>query len=1204
MKRLCLFLFNVLFASSIAFTQPLNDDCSNSTILIRQSGNICNSSVAATTVSATRSSQSSTSGVLNFDDDVWFSFTLGAGQTSAVIRFSGTAITGTNNGLIMELWGSDCSTYASYSKFTGPNPTNFDWNLAGLTAGASYKIRVATDNIVSRATFNICFLAGPANDDCSNATILTPVEGVNTCTFTPGILDGSTSQATPSSQTSGDATGKDDDVWFQFTTQSTSKNYKVDISNDTYTNGVGTPVIELWQQCGDATFVSWYPNTATANLGILPANTTYKLRIYTYGTTTRFAGLNICVSYQTPPPPNDGSFTASTISLSNNNTCTNIVTGGTTLGATPDFVPTCSGAPSISTAKDVWYKFIATTLTATFEIRNKTLVAGTSNLMWMQVFESSNTNPKLCVANNTADVLVFDGSSAATTLTPGTTYYLRVYNDDPASACTFDICNYLPKGPSYDECSMAVNLQVSTNEYCNNSVKLTNDNATTSTIAVPACASNVFNDVWVKFTAPSFLPATGLRFSIQNFQLSSGSNPNLQYAVYSGNCAGLTYLSCDALPTLTAGVTYYIRIFSAYGSGTGSFDVCLSPNPTALINTTCNLATTLVATTDQLATFTYGTTYGLPTVNTILDCFGTPGSPNKSVWYKFVATATTHYVEFKDMLQLDLNANALGFRVTTGACPTTDLPTPVCVSNILYQNQTLTGLTIGQTYFIEVMENTFNGGAVSYKLRVISTGSPANDEATGSTLLIQNPTCSETDGSFRFSTLSATPPTSLGATYDKDVWYKFQAAATSATVTVSGRLVTPRLAFYNASGTTLFDAGAEDYSYTLTGLTIGNFYTIRVLNTAGGSGIGSQNDFKICVSGVPSTSVIVTATPISCLTNDNIVISTNSNRWLHFTRGGNLIASVFDGATMGNMTAKYFINSGAVRVSDGIEYMDRNLEITPATQPLIPVKVRFYFTKAEFDAFVGANDGDANDAYWLNDLKVAKFSSLACQSVIGASGETMLNIDGYGSLTPTAYYIDVIVPSFSGFYLKNVNGSVILPVNCLNFSYKLNRNDVQLFWNTDNEVNNSHFIVEKSFDGVSFSSIGNVPATTNSNYLYTDANATGKTVYYRLKQVDKDGKMQIICSVLNVAAATNTVFSTAYPNPVSDYVTIKVQNDFTGIANVQLVNALGQVLQKQVINIHNNNKLIVLNTQFIKAGTYTIIISTNNGTYTQKITKF
>jgi len=92
-----------------------------------------------------------------------------------------------------------------------------------------------------------------ANDDCASAFALTPV--VN-CTTGEGPF--STEGATQSSQASGDGTGRDDDVWFKFTTGPTNIYGKVSLINPEYLN-FGNAVIELWGNCGDAANTQFFP---------------------------------------------------------------------------------------------------------------------------------------------------------------------------------------------------------------------------------------------------------------------------------------------------------------------------------------------------------------------------------------------------------------------------------------------------------------------------------------------------------------------------------------------------------------------------------------------------------------------------------------------------------------------------------------------------------------------------------------------------------------------------------------------------------------------------------------------------------------------------------------------------------------------------------------------------------------------------------
>lgn len=85
-----------------------------------------------------------------------------------------------------------------------------------------------------------------------------------------------------------------------------------------------------------------------------------------------------------------------------------------------------------------------------------------------------------------------------------------------------------------------------------------------------------------------------------------------------------------------------------------------------------------------------------------------------------------------------------------------------------------------------------------------------------------------------------------------------------------------------------------------------------------------------------------------------------------------------------------------------------------------------------------------------------------------------------------------------------------LPIELLEFNAKRNDRYVDLTWQTASETNNNYFTVEKSIDGLNFSSIGNLSGAGNSSsvlsYKLIDSSPTQDRIsYYRLKQTDYDG---------------------------------------------------------------------------------------------------
>jgi hypothetical protein len=127
-------------------------------------------------------------------------------------------------------------------------------------------------------------------------------------------------------------------------------------------------------------------------------------------------------------------------------------------------------------------------------------------------------------------------------------------------------------------------------------------------------------------------------------------------------------------------------------------------------------------------------------------------------------------------------------------------------------------------------------------------------------------------------------------------------------------------------------------------------------------------------------------------------------------------------------------------------------------------------------------------------------------------------------------------------------------------------NDALLKWATASEQHNDHFEVERSFDGTSFTTIGQVAGhgTTSaaSAYTFTDTGVAAKaigTVYYRLRQVDTDGTAtyspQRTVSFTKVALAKLALF----PNPVQSRTTLDLSAlAATTSVQAQLLDATGR----------------------------------------------
>ena len=245
------------------------------------------------------------------------------------------------------------------------------------------------------------------------------------------------------------------------------------------------------------------------------------------------------------------------------------------------------------------------------------------------------------------------------------------------------------------------------------------------------------------------------------------------------------------------------------------------------------------------------------------------------------------------------------------------------------------------------------------------------------------------------------------------------------------------------------------------------------------------------------------------------------------------------------ITSAFYTHAGAVRedASNSL-YLNRNITITPQVQPTTPVDVRLYITQSEFEALSAAKNskGVASGVNTAGNLAIFKNDD-ACGSRIQsqASKITPLYADAHGN----GYVLLAKINSFSSFYFGS-NGYVALPLKLLSFTGLLKNNVTHLQWETANETNTSHFVVERSIDGNNFSNIGTVAAAGNSRgtqkYDYVDDAATqqsSSTLYYRLKMVDLNRDFTY-SKVITITLKPSGYTVALYPNPIHDILKVRL----------------------------------------------------------------
>jgi hypothetical protein len=416
----------------------------------------------------------------------------------------------------------------------------------------------------------------------------------------------------------------------------------------------------------------------------------------------------------------------------------------------------------------------------------------------------------------------------------------------------------------------------------------------------------------------------------------------------------------------------------------------------------------------------------------------------------------------------------------------------------------ISGLTAGQRYYLRDYctngtPTTFYGTQVIvYTLHTITTGS-ASSIALNSVIMDGNIT----------STIGANAnPTARGFVY-----------STSANPTL-------------ANSTTTGGTATGSFSHTLSGLIGSTTYHVRAYVTnAGGTSYGSDVTFTtaspptVTYANLPLTETFtgsLSANWATSTTNAAGVIAPMdlSGAWPQFSTttdasststGGNGLA-IYNTADLGS--------DDLLSAALGINAL--NETGVTITFPIVDWGTGYSGSLDQLNVYLSVDGGNSYGATPLNvPLNLAPYfdgiwnnisldiSALATSNSLTLSSTTVVkmvfNLAGSGNTaSPKSgnqfIYLDNMKATYTG----------TLPVELLYFKGQKEKEGNLLSWSTASEINNDHFELERSYNGSSFETIDFVEGKGTysgiSHYAVYDNTFEKGIVYYRLKQVDFDGK--------------------------------------------------------------------------------------------------
>ncbi len=225
---------------------------------------------------------------------------------------------------------------------------------------------------------------------------------------------------------------------------------------------------------------------------------------------------------------------------------------------------------------------------------------------------------------------------------------------------------------------------------------------------------------------------------------------------------------------------------------------------------------------------------------------------------------------------------------------------------------------------------------------------------------------------------------------------------------------------------------------------------------------------------------------------------------------------------------------------------------------------------------------------------------------VDITGVTGTFESGNYSITNYTYCRQPGVTDFSPFTITNFGA--VLPIELVSFQANCKEdNSVSVTWTTASEYNTSHYVVEKSRDGINWSVLGQTAAAGNStqllNYEMIDIEKAPGTSYYRLTQFDNDGVFEMFDPVsVNCNGTPSNNHITTYPNPSLDgfYVSLFTET-MEGNGQLTITDASGRPVYGMSVNIQDGNNVFHIGDMNAAPGMYYIQVS--NGTTTTHIVK-
>jgi len=249
--------------------------------------------------------------------------------------------------------------------------------------------------------------------------------------------------------------------------------------------------------------------------------------------------------------------------------------------------------------------------------------------------------------------------------------------------------------------------------------------------------------------------------------------------------------------------------------------------------------------------------------------------------------------------------------------------------------------------------------------------------------------------------------------------------------------------------------------------------------------------------------------------------------------------------------------------------LEQNYDVTGLCDGTNPLYVVYIKINGSGNSSWNINGNLVNSSATPRYLQVTYSGSSTCNGT-NAPVKTYTATGGWPVLTGTEADGNFVtwqgtIPT----YYNNGCTSIVVPISLLDFSVSCSGSTNIINWQTSQEINTANFEIERSYDGQNFTGVTSLLAAGNSvtekNYRFVENNIQYKTTFYRLKSIDKDGKITFSKIVKITPSKNNISIGNVFPVPVDNILNIEWNSPSAGNSSISIMDVSGRMIKTTTI---------------------------------------